>query len=95
MARQPIEHLNYWPEIKYMGDKLREVREELKMTQREFAEHIGVAQSYISEFEKGGVHPPFLALVKLAARCNRPPSYFILERTPAEVRATPEPKKSK
>ena len=89
-TRKTVEYLQNWPEIKYMGDQLRAVRQELGMSQREFAAYLGVAQPYISEFEKGGVSPFYLQLVKLAARCGKPVSFFIYERDIASILATPE-----
>lgn len=90
-TRKTVEYLQNWPEIQYIGDQLKAVRKEMNMSQREFAEHLGISQPYISEFEKGGISPFYLQLVKIAARCGKNVSYFILERPIAEILATPEP----
>lgn len=89
-TRKTVEYLQNWPEIQYIGSQLKAVRLEKEMSQRQFAEFLGVAQPYISEFEKGGVSPFYLQLVKLAARCGKPVSFFILDRPSAEILATPE-----
>ena len=49
-----------------MGDKLRTLRIEKKLTQKQVADRIGLAISTISSYESGNRYPSYEALIKLA-----------------------------
>ncbi len=49
-----------------MGDKLRTLRIEKKLTQKQVADRIGLAISAISSYESGNRYPSYEALIKLA-----------------------------
>ncbi len=51
------------------GDRLRELRHELGLTQAQLAERIGVSHVYISALERGAKPAPRLATVIALARC--------------------------
>ena len=40
-----------------IGDRIREVRKHLGLTQREFADRLGIKGPYVSELEKGKKYP--------------------------------------
>lgn len=49
-----------------MGDKLRSLRIEKKLTQKQVADRIGLAISAVSSYESGSRYPSYEALIKLA-----------------------------
>ena len=49
-----------------MGDKLKSLRIEKKLTQKQIAERIGLAISAVSSYESGSRYPSYDVLVKLA-----------------------------
>lgn len=49
-----------------MGDKLKTLRIENKMTQKQVADRIGLAISAVSSYESGSRYPSYDVLIKLA-----------------------------
>ena len=49
-----------------MGEKLKSLRTENKLTQKQVAERIGLAISAVSSYEAGTRYPSYESLVKLA-----------------------------
>lgn len=49
-----------------MGDKLRSLRIEKKLTQKQVAERIGLAISAVSSYESNNRYPSYEVLLKLA-----------------------------
>lgn len=49
-----------------MGDKLKSLRIEKKLTQKQIADRIGLAISAVSSYESGSRYPSYDVLVKLA-----------------------------
>lgn len=49
-----------------MGDKLKSLRTEKKLTQKQVADRIGLAISAVSSYESGTRYPSYDVLVKLA-----------------------------
>lgn len=49
-----------------MGEKLKSLRIEKKLTQKQVAERIGLAVSAISSYESGTRYPSYDSLIKLA-----------------------------
>ena len=49
-----------------MGEKLRSLRTEKKLTQKQVADRIGLAISAVSSYEAGSRYPSYEALIKLA-----------------------------
>ena len=49
-----------------MGEKLKSLRIEKKLTQKQIAERIGLAISAVSSYESGSRYPSYDVLVKLA-----------------------------
>ncbi len=49
-----------------MGDKLKSLRIEKKLTQKQVAERIGLAISAVSSYESGSRYPSYDVLVRLA-----------------------------
>ena len=58
-------------DIQQLGKRLRELREQAGLTQRELARRVGVNFSYLSKIEKGVVAPPSERLVERLARAAR------------------------
>ena len=48
------------------GERLKKVRAQLKISQKDFAAHLGIAASYLSEIESGKTRPGYNFLIKLA-----------------------------
>lgn len=49
-----------------MGEKLRSLRTENKLTQKQIADRIGLAISAVSSYESGTRYPSYESLVKLS-----------------------------
>jgi len=49
--------------IKGSASRIREIREELKLSQEAFAERLGVARNSVTRWESGILIPPKLALL--------------------------------
>lgn len=49
-----------------MGDKLKSLRTEKKLTQKQIADQIGLAISAVSSYESGSRYPSYDVLVRLA-----------------------------
>ena len=49
-----------------MGDKLKSLRLEKKLTQKQIADRIGLAISAVSSYESGSRYPSYDVLVKLS-----------------------------
>lgn len=49
-----------------MGEKLKQLRVEKKLTQKQIADRIGVAISAISSYESGSRYPSYSILISLA-----------------------------
>ena len=49
-----------------MGEKLRSLRIEKKLTQKQVADRIGLAISAVSSYESGSRYPSYDALIKLS-----------------------------
>lgn len=49
-----------------MGDKLKELRKQKRLTQKQVADRIGLAISAVSSYEAGTRYPSYDVLVKLA-----------------------------
>lgn len=49
-----------------MGEKLKSLRMEKKLTQKQIADRIGLAISAVSSYESGSRYPSYDALIKLS-----------------------------
>ena len=62
-----------------LGDKLKNLRKKLGMTQKELAEQVGVTPSFISQLEKSLISPSLDSLFKLSDKLNTQPIYFLMD----------------
>ncbi|MCP5046062.1 MAG: helix-turn-helix transcriptional regulator [bacterium] len=60
------------------GERLRELRSLLEISQKDFAAKMGIAASFLSEVEKGKTKPGYNFLIKLAEIFNVNPSWVLL-----------------
>lgn len=60
------------------GERLKEVRAHMKISQKNFAADLGVAASYLSEIESGKTRPGYNFLIKLADVFNVSPNWILL-----------------
>lgn len=60
-----------------MGHKLKKLRIEKKLTQKQVAERTGVAVSAISSYESGDRYPSYVTLVKLASMYHVSCDYLV------------------
>lgn len=57
-------------DIEIFALRLKELREQMKMTQKDFAAFIEVKQQTLSGYENNKVKPPIDILVNIAKKCN-------------------------
>jgi transcriptional regulator with XRE-family HTH domain len=69
-----------------IGQRLRELREQHRLTMRGLAELAGVSASLISDVERGRVEPSISALKRLAGALDTTLIYFFSENGPSEDR---------
>ena len=55
----------------YMGQILKDVRKNEKLTQKELAQRVGVHKSYISKIEKGIIEPDMTMFFRIASALGR------------------------
>lgn len=60
-------------ELKNFGERIKKVRKELGLIQKDFAAPIGITDAYISDIEKGKKYPsvPILQLIAVTHQINR------------------------
>ena len=62
-----------------LGDKIRNLRKKIGMTQRELAEQVGLTPSFISQLEKDLISPSLDSLLKLSEKLGTQPVYFLMD----------------
>lgn len=60
-----------------MGEKLRSLRIENKLTQKQVADRIGLAISAVSSYESGSRYPSYEALIKLSKMFHVSTDYLL------------------
>lgn len=60
-----------------MGEKLRSLRIENKLTQKQVADRIGLAISAVSSYESGTRYPSYDALIKLSKMFHVSTDYLL------------------
>ncbi len=60
-----------------IGDKLKALRTEKKLTQKQVADRLGVAVSAVSSYESGTRYPSYRSLMKLAGMYHVSCDYLI------------------
>lgn len=60
-----------------MGDKLRSLRIEKNLTQKQVADRIGLAISAVSSYESGSRYPTYDTLIKLARMFHVSTDYLL------------------
>lgn len=53
-----------------LGQRIRDLRVKMELTQTELADRCGVASNYIAMLERGERNPTYLTLLKLASGCQ-------------------------
>ncbi len=59
------------------GQRIRELRSEYEMSQKDLAEKVGVKQNTVAQYEKGIVKPSLEILVKLAITFQTTTDYIL------------------
>lgn len=62
--------------MKYLGDKIRVLRVQRNLTQRDLARLVGVSAAAIAQWERGGKTPRLASLERLAIVLEVPMSQF-------------------
>lgn len=57
-------------EFEIFSLRIKELRESLGMTQKDFSEHIGIKQQTLSGYERGIMKPPLDVTKDIAEKCN-------------------------
>lgn len=63
--------------MQYFGDKLRELRLEKHMTQKELTDKIGLVKGTISAYEQGKKYPSVDVLIKLCSTLHTSVDYLL------------------
>ena len=66
------------PYRRAVGKRIRECREESKLTQEQVAKHLGLTKQAVSFWEKGKFLPEFEQIYRLTRLINTTPDYLIL-----------------
>lgn len=64
--------------VKFVGSKIRNLREEMGLTQQELAEEVGLSSEFISHLELGKRSPSLESLSSLAKFLKKDITYFIM-----------------
>lgn len=65
-------------DVRMIGYKMHQVRKnELNMTQEEFADLLAISKDTVSNIERGKVTPSITTLIKLAEITHRPIDFFL------------------
>jgi transcriptional regulator with XRE-family HTH domain len=62
-----------------LGEKIKNLRKKIGMTQKELAEQVGLTPSFISQLEKNLISPSLDSLLKLSEKLNTQPIYFLTD----------------
>ncbi len=65
-----------------IGEKIRQAREKLGLSQAELASKVGVSQAAISQFEKGSARPSLLVFIRLSRVLGLSMEQLITEEAP-------------
>lgn len=57
-------------ELSVFAIRIKQLRESLKMTQKEFGRHIGIKQQTLSGYERGLIKPPLDVAKEIAEKCH-------------------------
>ncbi|MEW6049419.1 MAG: transcriptional repressor LexA [Bacillota bacterium] len=68
-----------------IGEKIRALRKDKQLTQRELARRAGVSPQYLCDVECGRVNPSLSALEKIAAGLGLPTVALLTERDPRDL----------
>lgn len=61
-----------------MGQRMKSRRKELKITQSQLAEDIGISNNYVSSIETGNETPSLDTFIRICNRLNVTPDYLLL-----------------
>ncbi len=65
------------PDLSELGNRVKKIRRELNISQKDFANKISISGSFLSEIESGKVKPGFDFFYNIAKECNVNP-WFLL-----------------
>lgn len=57
-------------ELEIFALRIKELREQLQMSQKDFSSHIGIKQQTLSGYERGIMKPPLDVAKNIAEKCN-------------------------
>ena len=60
-----------------VGDRIKHLRKNQKMTQKEFSEKVGIARSTLAGYESNQIEPSLNVIFKISNTFNVRPSYFL------------------
>jgi transcriptional regulator with XRE-family HTH domain len=71
------------------GERIKKIRRELAVSQKDFAAKLNIAASFLSEIESGKTKPGYNFLVKLAAEFDVNPTWILLGTGPMFIKEAP------
>ena len=76
-----------------IGNRIRELRKDAKLTMQELASRIGVTQGYISQVERGLIEPSLAAIRKISEELHVPIVSLFADDHNGEAVVTPKEKR--
>jgi transcriptional regulator with XRE-family HTH domain len=73
------------PALEVLGQRIRRLRVERRMTLKDVEKLSGLSATHLSEIERGRTSPTIGALIRIARSLQREPSYFVEPEERAEV----------
>lgn len=73
-----------------LGEKIKEKRKRMKMTQKALSEQSGVSLSFISDIENGRTFPSIPTMLKICEALDLPPYMLFLDEKSTEVMEHPQ-----
>lgn len=73
-----------------LGEKIREKRKRMNMTQKDLSDRSGISISFLSDIEKGRTPPSIATMLKICEVIDLPPYMLFLDEKGTEVMEHPQ-----
>lgn len=73
-----------------LGEKIREKRKRMNMTQKDLSDRSGISVSFLSDIEKGRTPPSIATMLKICEALDLPPYMLFLDEEATAVMEPPQ-----